>query len=509
MTSRERRVALIAVGGLLLLTLGIGVGYLVARAPGRASGSSGAADTASTQVQGAPALPKEPTPLKLDVAALPSFWVEVHTPSALLDAAEKNAWLQQALGEPLGKGFVGAWAALLGTRGEDLKAKFEGTVAQLMARRLVDGPFRAVWFAGEGATGAPAVVRDAPGAASGTAFAALDAAARRGTFVVERCPDETASDQTRFEVARWLIADNALYATTARGKLVLARAPKTVVQAVCAALPPLSPRKGHDVELVLSIDAQARETQQLAMLLGLGSQVRLALSVKGDQLEPRGLSGGLAVPARLDQKPFDKALLAALPADTPVLLAAQVRLPAALTAQALSAHFEGKDAGPLLTRQAALAWFPRGNEQLPTEIALLWSRREDRAALEALFSGKNKMTLAETCNGLVLSSTTELLQAIERACGGKVPNLRAAAGPVVQGLESSASIVMGINLGRALGQLIADGYWSETPLGAKAKLPATAPKEIDDAIRTLEALPYMGFQGKAEGAQLVPGGFRS
>ena len=46
---------------------------------------------------------------------------------------------------------------------------------------------------------------------------------------------------------------------------------------------------------------------------------------------------------------------------------------------------------PTLPRQVALIWNPRGDANLHTEVALLWSRPEDTAALLSIFAGGNHL----------------------------------------------------------------------------------------------------------------------
>jgi hypothetical protein len=194
-----------------------------------------------------------------------------------------------------------------------------------------------------------------------------------------------------------------------------------------------------------------------------------------------------------------------------VLLALQLRLPEKLERDTLKSFWAGKSGtGPLRTRQVAMAWTPRGDDNLPSEVALLWGRPEEAEALEQIFSGPNKLETATLCGHFVLASTPQVLARMRKACEGKGPNLLNAAAPVVQGLRAPGSVSFGINTGRLLGTLMMDGYWSQvTQVDAKKPRPRAAPPEIEAARRDLETLPYIGLRGTVEGSKLVPGGFGS
>jgi hypothetical protein len=71
-------------------------------------------------------------------------------------------------------------------------------------------------------------------------------------------------------------------------------------------------------------------------------------------------------------------------------------------------------------------------------------------------------------------------------------------------------VSFGINTGRLLGTLMADGYGSQLPpVDPKKPQPRTMPPEIEAARRDLETLPYIGLRGTVDGNKLVPGGFGS
>jgi hypothetical protein len=158
----------------------------------------------------------------------------------------------------------------------------------------------------------------------------------------------------------------------------------------------------------------------------------------------------------------------------------------------------------------AVVWTPRGDGALPVELALLWGRTEDAAALEGLFSGgAHTLTKGTQCNHVVLASNAEELERLTRACQGKLPNLLNAPAPVVAGLREPTSVAFALNTGRLLSGLTMDGYTSETRVGRNAPLPKAAPPEIEAARRDLESLPYLGLRGTVKGDTLVPGGFGS
>lgn len=453
--------------------------------------------------------PKVGLPVPAGIA-FPAVWLEVHAPERVFAAAATNPWLARALAAPLGQGFAGSWSAFLGSKGEELSARFKGAVARLATEELLADPFRVVLYGGPGATGAPVILVPAPGPAARGAFAALDAVARKGTFEVPRCPgtgeQETApgSGGAPLAVARWLLAEHAVYAAERAGAFALSRDPIAALHALCSPPPHARPTEGAHLDLTFSRDGLGREGRLLAELLGLGPSPRLTFSVEGDRLVPRGIADELAAPGRLGAATPPDDLLRLVPADAGLVLVAALRLPGDLGPDALAAHLRG--AAPeasLKTREIALVWNPRGDPALPTEVALLWPAGEDRRALRAIFSGPNALVRAEGCGHEILASTPALAGALERACKGRVPSLLDAAPAVKAGLRAPGSLGVAVNLGPALSRALADAWAAE---GGKKK---ATPPEIEEARRLLEELPFLGLRGTVKGSSLLPGGFRS
>ncbi len=473
-----------------------------------ASGASG-----GVTVQGVPPPPAQP--LKMEVPgdkATPALWVDVHAPARVRQALVENPWLREQMKKPLGQGFVGGWAAFLGSSGEDLKAGFQGAVFNVVAGKLLDEPFRAVWFTSEGRAGTPAFVVPRPGAAATAAYDAMDKAARRSEMLAEHCPGEEKGPEGGIRVQRWLVAEQALWAGRSADRLVFARHPLAVLQGLCAEPVKLEPAQGVDVEVGFASAQLGREAQLLSHVLGLSPGTRLQFAVEGTRLVGRGIAGTLAGgEPRLDSKPLSDDLLRLVPEETPVLLALQLKLPEQLDAETLKGYWEGKGAwrGPTLTRQVALAWTPRGDAALPNEVALLWGRTEDAVALQKMFSGPNALWRGDVCKHHVLASSDEVLGRMRKACEGKVPNMLNAAGPVVEGLRAPTSVAFGVHTGRLLSLLTADGWFSEQQVDPKKPLPRAAPKEVEAARRDLETLPYVGLRGTVKDGSLVPGGFGS
>lgn len=513
---------LIALVAVLVVGAGVGAFFLGRRTAGPGGGSSSpfttgerqGPPTAGATVEGLPEVPSEP--VKMDVpgtAAPAAVWVDVHAPAKVRDALARNAWLKDSLDKPLGKGFVGGWAAFFGSTGEDLKAGFKGAVLDVVAGQLLDVPFRTVWFNGDARAGTPAFIVPRPSTTSTAAWQGLDGVAKRGAMTAEGCPGgEGAVPSGGFQMSRWLVAEQTLWAARAQDRLVLARHPVVVLQGLCAPLPELKADGGVDVELGFDPEVYGREAQLLGHVLGLGADTRLQFGVEGDRLVGRGIAGELMDgPARLDSAPLSDDLLKLVPEETPVLLALQLKLPESLTPESLMAFWkEGGGKGPTRTRQVAVVWTPRGDTAMPMELALLWGRPEDRAEVEALFSGGVYSLKKDAfCNHVVMASSDEELERLRKACEGRSPNLLNAAGPVVAGLRAPTSVAFGVNTGRLLSGLAMDGYTSETRVGRNAPMPKAAPPEIEAARRDLESLPYLGLRGTVKGDTLVPGGFGS
>ena len=504
--------------GLILAVVGAAAagGFFLGRR-GKSGGSGGARlvtsarqgpPSAGAEVEGMP--DTQVATMEVPGTSAPSaIWVDVHHPGKVREAMAGNAWLKEQLGKPLGQGFVGGWAAFLGSTGEDLKGQFKGAVLDLVANELLDAPFRVVWFAGDARASTPAFIIPKPGSATTSAFDALDGVAHRGGMKAERCPGGVPGTH---EMHRWLVAEQTLWAGRSADRMVLARHPVAVLQGLCAELPALEAADTVDVELGFDPEAYGREVQLLTNIVGLAPGTRLQFGVEGSKLVGRGIAGQLLDgPARLDAAPLSDDLLKLVPEETPVLLALHLKLPESLEPATLKEFWkEGGGKGATRTRQVALVWTPRGDSALPLELALLWGRPEDGAALEGLFSGGYNRVFADRfCNHVVMASNPAELDRLRKACEGKTPNLLSAAGPVVAGLRAPTSVAFGVNTGRLLSGLTLDGFLSESRVGRDAPMPKAAPPEIEAARRDLESLPYLGLRGTVQGDSLVPGGFGS
>jgi hypothetical protein len=519
--SRRSRVLLLGIGLVVLLVLVALIAFLIGRGTsgeatgspsGGTSGSSGAAQ--GSLLQALPPAPEKPGQMQVPSEPVrPAIWVDVYSPSVVREALAGNAWIQDQLQKPLGKGFVGGWAAFLGTRGEDLGASFKGAVFDVMAGKFLAAPFRVVWFSGESRSGTPAIIIPEPGDAATAAFESMRAVALRNELVAESCPgDQGEVPEGGFKLERWLVAEQALWAGRTEEVLVFGRHPAVVLQGLCEPHLHLDGPEGVALEVGFAPEPLGREMQLLSHVVGVGNTARLRFAVEGNRLVGRGISALIGgEESRLDSAPLSEDLLKLVPEVTPVMLALQLRLPEKLDRDTLKAFWAGKPGtGPLLTRQVAMVWTPRGDSELPTEVALLWGRPEEAQALKQIFSGPNKMETATLCGHFVLASTPEVLERLRKACEGKWPNMLNAAAPVVQGLRAPGSVSFGINTGRLLGTLMADGYWSQVAqVDPKKPQPLAAPPEIEAARRDLETLPYIGLRGTVDGNKLVPGGFGS
>lgn len=471
-------------------------------------------------IVGAPKVAKEPVKMAVpETPAQATIVLDIHDPRAARGVLSGNDWLKDTAKQPLGRGFLGAWAGFLGTKGEDLKATFSGAVADLLSSEMLSAPFRVVWFGGKGATGAPAIIVPFAGDGARTAYAALDTAARRGTYTAPGCPGTlpdkvpegaAPSPASGLTIARWVVADHAVYAAMQDRMIVLGQAPQPVLQGLCVKLGKLERPPGVDLEVELASQGLGREAQGMVRLLGLGPTPRLEFAIEGTRLVPKGIAAEIASAGRLDAGPISDDLLKLVPEDVPVLLALHLKLPAQLDRAALDAHLAGKGGGPTETRTAILVWNPRGDPEAPSEVALVWSKASDKAALEKIFAGPNGGKVSSVCRQTVLASGDAILRRLEASCSGKTPSILSAQSEVIQGLRAPSSISLGIHTGRLLSQLTLDGYQLEVRgAGQKPSLPAAPPAEIEAARKQLSALPFVGLRGTSQGSSLVPGGFRS
>jgi len=484
--TRNTKIIVAASAALLVIAGAAGV-VLAVRARHRASAAALAA-----------AKPTQPLQVG-QLAPAPAAWVDVQNPAAAWKVVRANGWLQKALAEPLGQGFAGGWAGFLGTRGTDLAGAFEGTVTDVLVGKVLADPFRVIYLGGPEATGAPAVVVPKPGSASRSAFDLLDRAARNGSYGAARCPGSDKDLPEKLVVSRWLVADHAVFAGTLGDALALGKNPLSVVQALCAELPPLAADAGVDLSVSIAREGLGREALLGAALVGLGPVTRFGFAIEGDHLAPRGIGGALERSERLASAAPADALLKLLPVDAGLVLVATLDLPAALDRQALAAHLAGKYAGPRAARTVAVVWNPRGDGE--TEVALVWPEKDARALKDA-FSGPNALVEKRACGHVVLASSAPLAAAMERACGGKGPSLLNGPPAVAAGLRQPVSLGINVNLGQTLSRLVGEAYAAEH---SKAK----PSPEIESARRLLEELPYFGLRGVLKDGALVPGGFRS
>lgn len=507
------RMKIIAVVAVAAAAVAIALVLLRGRSqPPSGAGPSKGQDIAAVpmSVEGAP---KQERPATLEVVAesppVPALIVDVHDPAKVRDALRRNAWLQHEMQAPLGRGFLGAWAGFLGTRGEDLHAGFSGAIADLFLEKLLAQPFRVVWFGGSVVSGTPALVIPAAGELQKAAYASLDAVAKHGSTVARSCPGEKApqgaAPAREFSLSRWVVADKSVYAAEHAGLLVLARAPMAVLEALCADLGAMERSAGADLEIGVDLTTPSLDTRHLATLLGAGRRARLALAVQEDRLVPLGIVASLPNRGALGVSGLSDDLLRLVPEDLPVLLTLQLQLPARLERASLQQLLAGKWSGPTRPRQAAVLWVPHGSEAAPIEVAVAWSSAEDEAGLADLFTGPNQMRRAIVCQHVVLSSSAGLLERLRRACAGKSPSLLDAPGPVVQGLRDQGSVALAVQLGRMLALLTEEGWRSEAGVTAGEPLPP----EMQQAVHELLELPLLGFVGTAQAAALSPRGFKS
>jgi len=453
-------------------------------------------------------LPPTAAPVALAVpeeAARPAAVLDIHDGAAARTFLAENEWLAGVKNEPLGRGFAGSWAGFLGTRGEDLMGAFAGTLRDWAAQTLLRSALRLVWFAGGSGTETPALVASDSDRIVQGAVAALDRVARRGTLTADRCPGETKARPGRpMEISRWLVAEHALYGALHGRRLAVARHPGAVLQALCTELPAVTAEKEVAFELSLFADGLGREAQSLTRLLGLGTSVRLQFGLEGGRIVPKGLAGAVAR-GRLATAALSGDLLKIVPEDTAVVVAARVRLPDKLDGPALRALAEGKAPEGGRERTVVLLWTPRGDESIRSDVGLVWEVA-DRAFLESVFGPKKRLFQKEVCGHEVLTAGFDHLRRIQAACDGHYVSMADAQPEVSKGMTSPHSLLVAVQTGRLLSQLVSDAWRAEPGTQREGR---PMPQEIDDAVRALRDLPFFGLFGTADGERLVPGGFRT
>ncbi len=513
---------LIAVVGVLAI-VAIGVGVMQARKnPTTTTTPDGPVSMQPPVQTGAFDTPTRPGVGYGELEAAPAqetpelFWLDVAEPKSVHDTLRKNAWLGRAVKDPVGQGFIAAWGGFFGTRGEDIGDVFRGAVTDLVLDQVLASPYRIVWYGGEGAKGAPAIVVSHPNAAATGAFDSLVKVAGSGGFNPPSCVTSTGAADggaTNESIHRIVLADKILFAAQLGDRLVLSPRPQAVMLAMCKALPHEAPRAGVAVSLGFSLNESGRGAQGLGAMLGIGTLASLDFGVDATGFVPKGLDA-VAEGSRLAAVEPSAELLKAIPAKSGVVLFLAVKLPKELSATSLRDTFAapGEDFGktrkewPMgAPRQVAVVWNPRGNRS--TEVAVLWGETTDEKALaEAMANGNGALEAGKACSVLAFASTTELMAELQAACGGKKPSMLQSAQPIVKGLSQSSSLSLTVNLGQVMQQLTIDGWLSEHP----APNAATGPQELEAARKLLEELPTMGFRATvgADG-KIVSGGFKS
>lgn len=517
----------LAIGGGVLVVVVAAIAVL--RPPGKPTEPVTSPSSTSAVARGY----AEKRELSMDTLGAPSVWLDVTSPAALRTVLRENAWLKSTVDEPLGRGFLGGWAGLLGTAADDvgLQKLSQGVVADLIADHVLVQPTRLTWFSGWGG-GAPAAVVPAPAATLVATFDALKAGLERGGYIAAGCPGEpvpptpepvaegtdagvqaVAVNPNRIDISRLLVADVAVYATHTRGRLVFSKDEYSVVNAVCAPVPEIKATPGSDVVIGLATDHMGRDVHALSALLGLGKVPTLAMRIDGSRLVPVGIDAALAKPGRLEASVIPKETWKLVPEDVPVAVGINLRLPRTLGTPELTAFWQSDSDAGLVARHALLLWQPRGDDKATTEVAVVWSDVADRAGLEEIFKGKNAMTIRTICDRVVASSSTDLMARMEAACTGTAPSMLFAQPAVVTGLSQPWSVGVVVDSGKLLSGLMMDSWKKDAAAGGKKAATQSIPPEIDDARKKLLELPRFGFVGTRapQGAAqaLAPRGFSS
>ncbi len=436
----------------------------------------------------------------------PLFWVDVRDPKVTHSALQKNAWLTKVMKEPLGQGFMAAWSGFFGTRGKDIGGGFEGTVFSLAVNQVLDGPYKLVWFGGEGVQGAPVLVAPQPSAKAVTAFDALVKVAGSGGFTLSGCAGEAtqwASGRPSETIQRVVLADKTLYGVHTGDRLVLSTNPQAVQNSMCDELKAPASKPGVAVSLTFSFAEGGRATQSLADLVGINDTIALDFGVANDAFVPLSVDTELKRATFVSAEPSE-ALLKAIPQNAGVVLFLALRLPAELTGPALNAALapEAEVDAKAVTRQVALVWNPRATGA-GDELMVLWARTEDERSLDkAMQGGTGALKAVKGCSSILAFATARAAPILEATCKGSTPSMLQAPAPIVKGLTESSSFTLTIGLGQVLSQLALDGFVSEH--GQKVAA------EIESARKLLEELPSIGFSGAVQAdKKLVTKGFRS
>lgn len=462
----------------------------------------GPAPKRDVAVEGLPPVPDAPVALAVpaEPELFPSVTIDLFDPAAVLTAARDNEWMTAAMASSLGRGFLGGWSGFFAARGDHIGARFEGTMLEMLVAQVFDQPTRILWMGSERRRYSPVLVIEAPDRGAQMAYDAITAAAQRGAFAAPRCPASEADEP--MNIARIVVADRAVYATKFRDALVIGRHPDAVLHGACAERAPLEPVEGVAFEIAVESGRFDRGVQSLLHFAGVGTAPRLAFGVEGNKFFPRGIRAPLRA-SRLGAAALSPGMRDAIPVDTPIFLAVAITLPAELSVAGLEALLKGEGGREGVARRVAFLWTPAANG--PDEVAILWSRPEDRDALRKIFSPA--MSIQPVCGQLVLSTSADATKRVQTTCRGKSPSLAHADPAVKSGLEADASVVLGVQVGRLTRHLFLES-WDEEQKKQK-KGPPKRPEDVSRAADALGALPFFGFTGTADGAQLAPKGFRS
>lgn len=524
------KLLLVVLIALLLLSVVLGVVKLV-RAPAitleerpahPAAQSSEPQQAASAEGSTVSGAPDQTTIVELPAPSAvyePAFWLDVLKPKPVHQALTQNPWVTETARQPVGRGFLGPWAVFFGTRGQDTKTRFDGLVLELFTGALLGDPYRVLWLTGEKSAHVPLVVVPEASDSALAALGTLVAAAGQGGFAPQGCQAEAgATERPKTErpkteldtIHRLVLGDQALFVARAGKRLVVSMRPHAVLLGLC--LEPIVLEAGANaVELGVALNQNGRALQGLATVLGLGPQATLALGIDGVAFVPRGLVAELASPGRLAAGALEESMLKLVPEPTSVFFTFALSLPERLDATMLKAQISGAATkAPLVRRQLAVLWNPRGDAERASEVAVIWSRLEDEPFLESILSKSHPLLQKRLCGHVVLASTPRLLNDLEATCSGSSPSVLSAAPLVAKGLKEPSSVGVSVNLGAMLSQLLLDGFTSDPASGRPAGSQATPPPEIEAARRQLEALPFLHWRAVVDDkGRLIPEGFRS
>jgi hypothetical protein len=444
---------------------------------------------------------------------VPEYEVTLADGGRLKTLLSENAWAKELEASNLYRGALVRLGPLLSAVGRSEKDGWTGRLVDFVAERFLDKrPVRLSYFPAPGLVSPFGLTFPALSPAERSAAALVLKGLRSGPDVKRDVASGT-GDVATVAVTPVALRLQRIAAVQTDTCLVLSRDPAVAatLSRSCTLEPRLAPAT-LDVRTDAFFSAWSAVLEKL---FGVGPRLRVtfAWDKKRARFTPAGASLQLQKANALGTSALGAPLLAAIPADAPLLAAAVLPDPGGLDAASAEEYFRAagrRGAGAAHVPVALVSLGMRAgtkDDKAQAMTVLLVPHAGDADAavrdLDALFGGHRTFEVhaSRACPGVVaLSPSKAALARVADACAGRTPSLKQAPPAIVKTLTGGpVSAAAFLNLGGFLRDATLWGWQSEAPPPAKGQEPPPPPAEVADAMRLLERLPMYAFAGRSQG----------